>query len=254
MKTTYQKYAAKHWDQPENLDHYAKSTFGLHPDALERHLQIMSDLRTQGGGLSRADKVWLLKQAQQAGRDLKGAAQQIARVQRIADPEARARAYVVASGAPSQELVDHALEMSRAYSTTWGSTLAEERLQQRDAIAAKSGSQFRFNDTPEMKQARHESTAVRRTIEAALHEKGLAPRPAQSLDEEQARAREYAAKAADRLESTPPSASLRDHIEGAWHADQAFQRLNDTGASRDSMGSVMERTDDQAFSARAIDG
>lgn len=251
---TFQKYQHAHYSQPGAMEHYTRGRFGLPADVLERHMQIMNDLRTNSGGISKANKIWLLKQAQAAGRDLRQAAQAIQRVERIPDPERRAKAYVVASGAPDQALVDHALELSSAYSTTWGSTLAEDRLRSRDAQLAKSGQQHKFEDTPQLKRAREEATAVRRTIEAALQEKGLVPERARSLEEEQERARAYAANAADRLEATRGDAPLRDQIESAWHVDQAFQRLNDTGVSSENVGSVMEKTDEQRFAARSIDG
>lgn len=254
MKTTIERYRAAHFDQPGATEAYAGNTFGLQPDVLERHLRIMNDLRTQGGGISTVNKKWLLKQAQDAGRDPKQALQQILRVERIPDPEQRARAYVVASGAPSQALVDEAINLSKAYSTTWASTITEDRLRARDMQAAKSGEQFRFADTPELQRARQEATATRRAIEQALQDKGLTPPPAKSLEEEQQRAQAYARSAADKLEATRPDAPMRDHIEAAWHADQAFQRLNDAGVSTDTISSVQERTDEQQFAARAVDG
>lgn len=254
MKTTIERYRAAHFDQPGATEAYAGNTFGLQPDLLERHLRIMNDLRTQGGGISTVNKKWLLKQAQDAGRDPKQALQDILRVERIQDPERRAKAYVQASGAPSQALVEEAMNLSRSYSTVWASTITEDRLRARDAQAAKAGTQYRFADTPELQRSRSEATATRRAIEHALREKGLAPRPAQSLEEEQQRAQAYARSAADKLEATRPDAPMRDHIEAAWQADQAFQRLNDTGVSSDSMSSIREQTDDQQFAARAVDG
>jgi hypothetical protein len=251
---TFQKYQSARVEQPGEVESYSRNTFGIPSGALDRHLRIMNDLQLQGGSISKTDKRWLLDQAKAAGRDVRQAAQMIAHVEAIPDPQRRARSYVIASGAPSEDLVQHAMEMSKTYSVVWGTTMAEDRMIKRDAINAKSGTQFQFDDTPELKRARNEATAVRRTIEAALQEKGLTPPPAQSLQEEQLRARQYANAAADRLEGTPENAPLRDQIEAAWTADQAFTRLSDTGVKDETIQSVMERTDENKFAARSIDG
>jgi hypothetical protein len=252
--STYEKYQSARYERPGEIESYSRSTFGLTPDALERHMRVMNDLQLPGGSISRADKRWLLDQAKAAGRDVGQAAQMIAHVEAIPDPQRRALSYVVASGAPRQDLINHAMEMSKVYSVEWGASLAEDRLNERDAQNAKAGTQFRFDDTPELKRSRHEATAVRRTIEAALEEKGLTPPPAQSLEEEQHRAKKYASAAADRMEATPTDAPIRDHIEAAWTADQAFNRLRDTGVKNESMSDVMDRTDANNFAARSIDG
>ena len=252
MSSTFEKYQSQRFSETNAMEAYARGTFGLAPALLERHLRIMNDLQMQGRGISSADKRWLLDQAKAAGRDVSQAAQQIARVEAISEPKRRARAYIVASGAPSQELVEHAMELSKTYSTTWGSSLAEDRLAARDEKLKHD--QFHFKDDDRTRHSREESGAVRRTIEAALQERGLIQPEARSLEEAQHRARGYANSAADRLESMGPDASRRDQIEAAWHADQAFQRLSDAGAGDTSVGDVNEQTDHKIFAARAIDG
>lgn len=252
--STYEKYQSARYQHPGEIESYARSTFGLTSEALERHLRIMNDLQLQGGSISKADKRWLLDQAKAAGRDVSQAAQMISRVEAIPDPQRRAQSYVVASGAPGQDLINHAMEMSKIYSIEWGASLVEDRLKERDALEAKSGTQFRFDDTPALQRSRHEATAVRRTIEAALQEKSLTPPTAQSLEEEQHRARQYANAAANRLEATPNDAPIRDQIEAAWTVDQAFNRLSDTGVKHETIQSVMEETDAKNFAARSIDG
>lgn len=246
-----EKFKSQQYSRPGEMEQWSKGTFGLPPAVLERHLQIMTDLRTQGGTISSADKAWLLKQAKEAGRDVDEARRDIERVSKILNPEDRARAYVVASGAPNEGLVNQAVDLAKTYSTVWASTMAEDRLTERDQKAKSS--QFHFEDNQHLKRSREESDSVRRSIEAALQNKGIIQREAQSLEEEQHRAVSYANAAADRLEATKDTAPLRDQIEAAWHVDQAFQRLNDAGVDDLSMGEVMERTDEQSFASRALD-
>lgn len=249
---TFQKFQSPIYDQPGNMENWARSKFGLPANVLERHLRIMNDLRTPGGSISSANRNWLLKQAKEAGQDVNEAARTIDRVSRISDPEARARAYVIASGAPHESLVNEAIELSKAYSTTWASTLAEDRLSKRDEVAKASS--YNFEDTPELKRSRQEADAVRRSIEATLKDKGLIERDPQTLEEAQQRAVSYAHSAANKLEATSSSAPLRDQIEAAWHVDQAFQRLSDTGVNENSIVDVMEKSDEASFAARSIDG
>jgi len=214
----------------------------------------MGDLQMNGGRISRENKRWLLQQAKEAGRDLNQAVRDIARVEAIPDPERRARAYVTASGAPTRELVEHAVDLSKSYSTSLGSMATEARLRQRDKHVEQNGMQYRFEDTDRIKRDRQESTAVRRTIEATLRDQGLSVAPPRSLEEAQGRAKAYADHAADKMEALNDKSSLRDQIEAAWTADQGLQRLADAGVSRETMGGVMERTDSQNFAARGIDG
>lgn len=225
----------------------------MEPRKLEAHLRVMNDLRTQGGRISRDVAKWLMHEAKASGRDPKEALQAIRRVNSIQDPEQRARAYVIASGAPSNELVNHALGLSSIYSTEWASTLVNDRLAAKDQLTSKAGTYYQFEDTDRIKAARQESSAVRRTIEATLREKGLVPPKARTLEEAQNHAKAYANFAADKMESTNPGAPLRDHIEDAWRADQGIQKLNDAGLSGETMGSVIERADATNFAARAFD-
>ena len=251
---TFQRAQYQQFKQPGAVDAQVKNTFGLAPKVLERHLRIMSDLQLNGGRISIDNKRWLLQQAKEAGRDLNQAKRDIARVESIQDPERRARAYVVASGAPTQELVNHAMDLSRSYSTALGSIATEARLRQRDKHAEKNGMQYKFEDTDRLKQAREESTSMRRTIEATLRQQGLLAAPPRSLQEVQERAKAYGEHAAQKMEALTDKSSLRDQIEAAWHADQGLQRLDDAGLTRDTMGSVLERSDNQNFAAKSIDG
>ena len=251
---TFQRVQYQQFKQPGAVDAQVQNTFGLAPKALERHLRIMSDLQLNGGRISSDNKRWLLQKAKEAGRDLNQAKRDIARVEAIQDPERRARAYVVASGAPTQELVNHAVDLSRSYSTALGSMATEARLRARDKHAEKNGMQYKFEDTDRLKQAREESTSMRRTIEATLRQQGLSVAPPKSLQEVQERAKAYGEHAAQKMEALNDKSSLRDQIEAAWTADQGLQRQADAGLTRDTMGSVLERSDNQNFAARAIDG
>ena len=251
---TFQRVQYQQFKQTGAVDAQVQNTFGLAPKALERHLRIMSDLQLNGGRISIDNKRWLLQQAKEAGRDLNQAKRDIARVEAIQDPERRAKAYVVASGAPTQELVNHAVDLSRSYSTALGSMATEARLRQRDKHAEKNGMQYKFEDTDRLKQAREESTSMRRTIERTLQQQGLSVAPPRSMEEAQDRARAYGEHAAQKMESLNDKSSLRDQIEAAWHVDQGLQRLNDAGVSRDTMGSVLEQSEARNFAARAIDG
>ncbi|NBW22685.1 MAG: hypothetical protein EBR82_83545, partial [Caulobacteraceae bacterium] len=190
----------------------------------------------------------------ESGRDLNQAKRDIARVESIQDPERRAKAYVVASGAPTQALVNHAVDLSRSYSTALGSMATEARLRARDKHAEKNGMQYKFEDTDRLKQAREESTSMRRTIERTLQQQGLSMPPPKSMEEAQDRARAYGEHAAQKMEALNDNSSLRDQIEAAWTADQGLQRLNDAGVSRDTMGSVLEQSDARNFTAKSIDG
>ncbi len=251
---TYQRAQYQQFRQPGAVDAQVQNTFGMAPKALERHLRIMGDLQLNGGRISKENKRWLLQQAKEAGRDLHQAARDIARVEAIPDPERRARAYVIASGAPSDQLVNHAVDLSKSYSTSLGSMATESRLRARDKHLQQNGMQFKFEDSDKLKKERQEATAVRRTIEATLQSKGLAMPPAKSLEEAQYRAKAFANHAADKLESMPADASLRDQLSAAFDADRGLQQLADTGQSRDTMGSVLERSDNHDFAARSIDG
>lgn len=248
---SFEKFKSQQNNRPGEVEQWSRGTFGLPPAVLERHLQIMTDLRTQGGSISNADKVWLLKQAKEAGRDVDEARRDIERVSKILNPEDRARAYVIASGAPDEGLVNQAVDLAKTYSTVWASTLAEDRLTERDEKAKSS--QFHFEDSKHLKRSREESDSVRRSIEAALQSKGLIQREAQSLEEVQHRAVSYANAAANRLEATKDTSPLRDQIEAAWHVDKAFQRLDDAGVNDLSISQVMERTDEKSFASRALD-
>jgi len=251
---TFQRAQYQQYRQPGAVDAQVKNTFGLAPKVLERHLRIMGDLQLNGGRISMENKRWLLQQAKEAGRDLNQAKRDILRVESIQDPDRRARAYVVASGAPTQELVNHAVDLSRSYSTALGSMATESRLRARDKHAERNGMQYKFEDTDKIKREREESTSMRRTIEATLREQGLAVAPPRSMEEVKERARAYGEHAAQKMESINDKSSLRDHIEAAWTVDQGLQRQADAGLTKETMGSVLERSDNQNFAARSIDG
>ncbi len=250
---TYQRAQYQQFRQPGAVDAQVQNTFGMAPKALERHLRIMGDLQLNGGRISKENKRWLLQQAKEAGRDLHQAARDIARVEAIPDPERRARAYVIASGAPTRQLVEHAVDLSKSYATSLGSMATEARLRARDRQLEQSGLQYKFEDNDRIKHEREESNAIRRTIEATLRSQGLSVAPPNSLEEAQGRAKLYADHAANKMEALNDKSSLRDQIEAAWTVDQGMQRLNDAGVSRETMGSVIERTDSQNFAARGID-
>jgi len=251
---TFERAQTAHLAKPGVMEEHIHNVFRLTPVQLQNHLRIMNDLALPGGKISSKARQWLLATAKASGYDVRQAAAKIDEVQSIADPKKRLEAYVKANGAPSRELVDYAVGLAGKYSTHWASDHIERRLEARDAQQAKSGTQPRFEDTQRMRDARHESDAVRRTIEAPLRDKGLIPSKPATLGEAQARARSYADAAANRLESLGEGASLRDTIEANYHADQGLQLIQDSGIRDVSMGSVIENTDAVNFAARSIDG
>lgn len=248
--STIQRYREQALEDPNAMENWARSTFGIGARQLERHLRIMNDLQLPGGKISKDDRAWIIEQARVAGMDTRRAADVINQVERIADPEQRGRAYVRAAGAPSAEVVEAGMEMSRNYSHVWGSERITEKLNQSDQARVKDGSQFRFEDTAEFKRSREEAGATRRAIEEALQQKGLdAGRPS-SLEEAQWRADKFANQVADRLEAREAlrarghQVDMRTDLENAYDAQAALSMKTDAGLPGGSgIGEVVERAD-----------
>lgn len=242
--------------QPGVMESYIAARFGnLKPAQLTRHLAIMVDLARDGGKISAEQKNWLLGEAQRVGFDLKLASRTIDAVQTIEDPEKRLRAYVTANGSPSRDLVDYALNLAKSYGLQAGSERLEQQMAQRDYWKAHQNSQFHFQDDEagRFKKAREEAGTVRKTIEATLRDKGLIPQNPRTLGDAQEQAKSFANYAANKLESLGDKASLRDTLDGNYTADQAFQKLQDTGVRSQSMGDVMQQVSNSNFTVRSID-
>jgi hypothetical protein len=250
VSTTIQRYREQALEDPAVMEHWARSTFGIGAAALERHLRIMNDLQLPGGKISKDDRTWILEQARAAGMDTRRAADVINQVERIADPEQRGRAYVRAAGAPSAEVVETGMNLSKQYSHTWGSERITEKLAESDQARVKDRNQFQFQDTDALKRSREEAGATRRAIEGALQQKGLIAGPATSLEDAQWRADHFARKVADRLEvrevqrARGQQVDLRTELEDAFDTQAALDMKTDAGLpGGSSIAEVVERAD-----------
>lgn len=250
---THEKFSRQVLNQKDGVRNYTRQVFGLEPNALERHLQILNRLQTNAGGMDSRDRKWLLDQAKAAGRDVQRANRDIQRVIDLPNPKDRAAAYVRGSYGQNiaQGQVDFATNVATRYGIEHGATMAGERMAAHDRHRAKS----HFGELPDSERFeadRKEANAVRYQILTAMADRGLIETSPHSLEEAQASARQQANRAADALERTSldSKASRRDHVEAVVNADQAFQRLNDAGVADTSMGDVYDETSTRLFAER----
>lgn len=227
---TFERYNGQLYDQPGQIERYAQTKFGMDAATLDRNLAIMGEVSR--GSLSGASRQWLLAQAQRTGVPQQVANKMIQDVLSLPSPEARARAFVAARGAPAH-VVAQAMELHKDYAVQEIATPLEEKLSARDAVDAKAGTQFLFEDSTRLKEARQTSGDVRKSIEAAMVSSGMVAPPARSLADHQARAMAYAHRVADRLESrkSDEPLSLRDAVEDAYLAQDALGAKDDAGIS-----------------------
>lgn len=250
---THEQYGMAHFSQPGAVEDFSRKTFGMPTKDLERHLQIMQTLAIPGRGIGIDDRRWLLSKSKAAGRDLRQAAADIARVSNIVNPETRLQAYVRASGGDAlpQSAVDYAVGLAKRYNVENGVMMASDRLAQRDADRRKFNS-GELPDAERFQADRKESGAVRHQIENALRDRGLIESAPRSLDEAQHRARAAANRAADQLELTSynPNATRHDQVRAVVDAAEAFGKMSDTGVSDDDLGVVYDRTTDAIQAAK----
>lgn len=258
-----EQHRQKHFDNDNNMEAFARRTFGLDAATLDAHMVVMSQIAD--GQLSNQGRQWLHAKAKESGFDSATAEKMIRHVLAQPTSQARATAYIngAGQGRVNPALVQEAMDLHRQYQTSEASVTTENRLQKRDEHLRNAGLTYEFEDEPRFEESRQQANGVRKSLEAAMVSSGLvAPKP-RSIHEAQHRAQSYANQVADRLEKRmheDKTPTLRDSIEDSYLTADAFAKKVDVGLAGEGQTptQVMENTDrarsfGESFSDTAMD-